>query len=279
MGFFGKLLGGLSKVASAVADVTFNIVGKTVEIAASAVEIFVDAAFDAVSWAVDKLSGSTYDDNSIESRKDVEQALASFRAEISEKAKKAEETSIYSAMSCFDEFADTLEESFPELVALVRTRQSEAEDTLTNTIINYVQEHISENDPDFQEILKMEPGEHKRKEMSKCMKSIIDEAQNYFGQQLKTHIEMLNEELDIRLKQKIGAQEEILKDTEEKYRQLSEQQISENLDIQKIEEECIPMAEAAFCIQVILEQEEKNEHMVGNRFGRSKRDRRLGRAD
>lgn len=273
MGFFGELFSGISKAVSAAANVTSKVVEKTVKIASVAAEKFVDVALDATLWVADKLSGSTYDSNSIESRKGVEQALATFRADISEQAKEAEETSIYLAMNRFDEFAETLEESFPELVDLVRVRQSETEDILAHTIINYAQEHISENDYDFQKILEMEPGEDKKRKISKRMKSIIDDAQDYFGQRLKKQIQLLNDELNIRLNQKIDAQEEILKETERKYRLLSEQKISEALDIQKIEEECVPIAEAALCIQVILGQEDKNEYMVSSRSGRSERGR------
>lgn len=270
MGFFGNLFRGISKAASAVANVASKAVEKTVEIASAAVDKFIDVTLDAAEWVVDKLSDTNYDSNSIESRKGVEQALASFRSEISEHAKKAEETSIYSAMSRFDEFAGTLEESFPELVDLVRTRQAETEKILTHTIINYVQEHISENDLDFQKLLEMEAGEEKKRKMSERMQSIIDDAQNYFGRQLKQQIQLFNDELNVRLNQKINAQEELLKDTEERYKLLAKQQSLEALDIQKIEEECVPMAEAASCIQLILEQEDNNERMVSNRSGRPK---------
>lgn len=274
MGFFGKLFGGLSRAASAVVKTTTKIVEKTVEIATAAAEAFAEATIDATIWAVDKLSGSRYDSNSVDSRKGVEQALADFRSEISEKAEAAEETSIYSALSKFDEFVEVLEESFPELVSLVRTRQSETEDLLRHTIINYVQEHISENDPYFQSILKMEPGHEKKEKLANQMQQIIDDAQNYFGSQLKKHIELLNDELNVRLNQKIEAQERVLKERERKYQLYSDQQTSKTLDIQKVEEECVPLAEAAACIQELLAQEEKDELLVSHRSSRSKRNRK-----
>ncbi len=292
MGFFGRLLSGISKAASSVANVASRVVEKTIEVASVAVDKFACAATDAAAWAVERLSKSNYDSNSVESRTGVEQALADFRSDISGQAREAEEASITSAMSRFDELADALEDTFPELVDLVRLRQSETEDMLTDTIMNYVQEHISENDRKFQEILKMDPGDEKKKKMSERMQSIIDDAQDYFGQQLKQQIGLLNDELDVRLNQKINAQEQMLKDTEKRYRLLSGQQSDETLDIQKLEEECVPITEAAACIQVILGradagnvfsdtlwgQEDKNERMVGNRSGGSKRNRKTGRA-
>ncbi|MCH5187026.1 MAG: hypothetical protein J1F63_01385 [Oscillospiraceae bacterium] len=272
MGFFSKLASAVRSTAKTVTKVA----QKTVEVASTALSY---AASKAVDWAIDKLGGSSYNSGSIESRKGVEQALADFRSEISEQAKEAEEASIYSAMSRFDEFADTLEESFPELVELVRKRQSETESMLANTIINYAQEHISENDPVFERLLKMEPGSEKKSRMSKYMQDILEDAQEHFGLQLKRQINMLNEELNIRLEQKIVMQEQQLKNTEERYRRLSEQQSSGELDIRKIEEECVPIMEAAACIQFILEQEDHDEHMVGTRSGRSKGNRKADRAN
>lgn len=274
MGFFSKLFSGISKAASTVVSAASKVVEKTIEIASAAADAFIDAAKDAAEWAAEKLASKNYNSGSVESRKGVEQALATFRAEIREQANNAEETSIYSAMSRFDEFAEMLEGSFPELVALVRKRQSEAEDILTNTIINYVQEHISENDSEFEKILKMPPGEGKKREMSVRMQSIIDDAQEHFGSQLKQQIRLLNDELNVRINQKIRAQEEQLEETERRYRLLSEQQASEALDIQKLEEECVPIKEAAICIQVILGQEESHELLVRNRSFRSKRSRK-----
>lgn len=256
MGFFGKLFKGLSKAASTVAKATTKIAEKAIEAVSDAADKFEYAALSATHWVLDRLDG-TYDRNSIDSRKGVEQALADFRTEIAGQAREAEEASIYSAMSKFDEFAEMLEEPFPELVSLVKTRQSETEDMLTHTIINYVQEHISENDPEFQKILEMQPGNDKKEKLSKRMQKIIDDAQDYFGEQLKKQIELLNDELDVRLNQKIEAQEKILEDTEKKYKLLSEQESDKTLDIQKIEEECLPIAEAAACIQEILGQEVK----------------------
>lgn len=100
---------------------------------------------------------------------------------------------------------------------------------------------------------------------------IIDDAQDYFGKRLKEQIKLLNDELNVRLNQKIQAQEKNLHDTEEKYKILAKQQTNETLDIQKLEEECVPIIEAASCIQNILNQEvEKNEPMVRNRTRRPK---------
>lgn len=52
--------------------------------------------------------------------------------------------------------------------------------------------------------------------MSGRMQSIIEDAQDYFGWQLKKQIQLLNDELNVWLNQKIDAQEKALNETEKK---------------------------------------------------------------
>ena len=58
-------------------------------------------------------------------------------------------------MNHFDAFAEDLEEYFPEFAEVVRARKKEAQRELNGTIIDYVQVHVSENDPEFQKVLEM----------------------------------------------------------------------------------------------------------------------------
>lgn len=274
MGFFGKLFNGISKAATVVSKAVSITAQKTVEAVLEAAEVAADllvhATQKASEWAAKQLSSMTYKGGIIESRIAVEEALKNFRSEIKEQAMEAEETSICSAMSCFDEFANTLEDFFPELIALVQFRKTETKKMLTNTIINYVQEYISENNPQFQALLEMEPGEKKERAMRERIQSILDDAQDYFGDQLKEEIELLNDELNVRLDQKITAQENNLQYIEEKYKVLVEQESDKSLDIQKLEEGCVPVIEAASCIRLILKKEKKNEPMDRNRSPRPK---------
>lgn len=271
MGFFEKLRGGISKAASAAAETAsrvidktadavetaaetvWTVIDKTTEMVQAATEKFMDAAISATEWAVNKLGEAIYDGSSIESRKGVEQALADFRFGIREQAREAEEASIASAMGSFDEFADILKDSFQELVELVRIRQEETEKLLTDTIMNYVQEHISENDLAFQVVLNLDPGDEKRETLEKHMQSMIDDAQDFFGKRLKEQIELLNEELNVRLDQAIKAQEQHLQGVKNTYEALAQQQAGETMDIQKLEEKCLPVVEAACCIEKITD--------------------------
>ncbi len=243
------LFGWLKKAGSAV-----------VSAAKTAAKAAAETLDRAVNWAVDKVSGALsshgkYTASKTENIINVERELNSFRASIREAADEAEKAAIDEAMEHFDAFAEDLEGCFPELVEVVRIRKKQARDNLANTIIDYVQECVSENDMSFQTILKMEKGPEKKKAIETQTKKIIQEAKVEFRIKLKRELETLNQDLDDRLRQKIDAEEAMLNSIAQKYAQLEAQTSTNTLDFEKLEDECVPVIEAASCIQSLLRGE------------------------
>ncbi len=210
-----------------------------------------------VSSAVDRVKGQLskqqYDSGSTQSRVDVEKVLADFKSDLHKEAKKAERKSITEVMNHFDAFSEDLEEYFPEFTEMVRARKKKAQQKLEGTIIDYVQVHVSENDPDFQMVLEMKPGPAKQRELEQYMKDIVREAQSEFNRKLKKQIKKLNEELYVRLDKKISSEEEMLSSIAKKYKDLEQQTSDESLDLETLEKELRPSIEAASCIQQLLE--------------------------
>ncbi len=156
-------------------------------------------------------------------------------------------------MNHFDAFAEDLEEYFPEFAEVVRARKKEAQRELNGTIIDYVQVHVSEHDPEFQKVLEMQPGPAKQSILGRYMNDIVSEAQREFNRKLINQIKRLNEDLYIRLDKKLNSQEEMLSNIAKKYQDLQRQTLDESLDVEKLEKELLPSIEAAFCIQQLLE--------------------------
>lgn len=244
MGFFSRLANKVLSVASSTAE--------KISDAARALK---STASQAVGWAKKKLSGMIYDSGSTQSRVDVEKVLADFKVDLNIEAKKAEKKSILEAMNHFDTFAEDLQGYFPEFAELVRIRKMETQKNLEGIIIDYVQVHVSENDPDFQSVLELQPGARKQQELERYMTEIVSEAESKFRRQLKKKIKELNRELDERLDEKLNMEEEMLSSISRKYEDLEKQTKDESLDLEKLEEEFIPSMEAASCIQQLLEQE------------------------
>lgn len=237
-------------------DFLANAAETVVDAVGTAVETVVDAVETAVETVKDKLGFKTYDSHSVESRVDVEKELANFRSSIEKKAREAEEKRIMDAMEQFDDFARTLRKRFPELVDLVTQQQAEARSALQGTIINYVQEHVSENNPEFEAVLKMQLGREKADALGKRMNETIEKAESVFRRKLRWKLKLLNMDLEKRLEHKIESEEQLLSETTKRYEELERQTNEETLDLDKLETECTPVIEAATCIQHLLEQAE-----------------------
>lgn len=244
MGFFSRLANKVSSIVSSVAE--------KISDAAYALK---SAASQAVDWAKEKLSNMKYDSGSTQSRVDVENVLADFKSDLNKEAKKAEKKSISEAMNHFDTFAEDLEGYFPEFAELVRIRKMESQKELEGIIIDYVQVHVSENDPDFQKVLELQPGSGKQWELDQYMTEIVSDAESEFRRKLKKKIKKLNKELNERLDEKLNSEEEMLSSIAKKYEDLERQIQDESLDLEKLEKEFAPSIEVAFCIQQLLEQE------------------------
>lgn len=248
MGFFSRLANKVSRIVSSAAE--------RISEAASTLK---SAASQAVDWAKEKLSNINYDSGSTKSRVDVEKVLADFKSDLKMEAQKAEKKSVSEAMNHFDTFAEDLEDYFPEFAELVRSRKVKAQSELVGIIIDYVQVHVSENDPDFQKVLEMQPGQEKEKELNQYMTDIVSEAESVFRRKLKKEIKKLNKDINTRLEEKINSEEQLLENIAKKYENLEKKTQDETLDIEKLEEELLPSMEAASCIQQLLKQEVGNK--------------------
>lgn len=248
MGFFSRLANKVSSIASSAAEKISD-----------AVYALKSAASQVVDWAKEKLSNMKYDSSSTQSRVDVEKVLADFKADLKKEAQKAEKKSISEAMNHFDTFAEDLEGYFPEFAELVRIRKTEAQKDLEGIIIDYVQVHVSENDPDFQLVLELQPGPRKQHELQQYMTEIVSDAESQFRNKLKKKIKKLNKELNERLDDKLNSEEEMLSSIAKKYEDLEKRAKDESLDLEKLEEEFVPSMDAASCIQQLLEQEVRDK--------------------
>ena len=227
----------------------FSWLKSAASIAAKVVTTVVETAVTVVKSV---LGANTYNDKKLNDVLFVERTLNEFRASIGKAAREAEEAAIEDALIHFDDFADELKERFPELVGLVRQRQSEAREELTGIIPDYAQEHISENNPAFAVILKMMPGKEKQAQLDEYMNTILGRADSKFRKELKDRLQALNKELDERVSQRLESEEAVLKNLKEKLEELERQANNDTLDFEKVESECAPVVEAAACIETLL---------------------------
>lgn len=231
----------------------FDIIGEIVSAAR-------DWVADRVSDVVDFFSGifgdDEYDDNSVNDVVKVEEALAEFRENLDNKASEVEERYINEGMAHFNQFAMEVNVRFPDLTDVVRNAQESAKKRLEHSIVDYAHENISENDPDFEAILKMQPSVEKRTALNKRMNSVIRKAENRFRRRLRKELEELSKNLKDRIEDRMETQEQQLQAEVQEYEAIEQQAKNGSLDLKKIEAECIPIIEASYCIEYILAHSE-----------------------
>lgn len=207
---------------------------------------------DAVDWVKDKLSRKTYDENAIEDHVDVDAVLADFRKAIKDDVKAAENSCMASVSTLFSDLTKKTGAKFPDLVAIIENEQKKAEDELKGTVIKYVKEHLSKNDPQFLKVLKMKPGEAKKAALDRATERVLEEAESAFYVKLKKYAEHLLEEFSGRLNIRIADQEEQMNRRIKELEKLQAEAEEGQIDIDGLKENCAPVMEAAECIIQVL---------------------------
>lgn len=217
------------------------------------VEIAVENAIDKLK---DVLGMDHYDSDSVPSRVNVEKVLQNFRERIMNEAGNVEKVSIEKAMKQFDHLIDSLESRFPDLVYLAKKQQEQARKELTGVIMSYVQIYMSENNPAFEAVLKMQPGFQKSNALKQKSAEIIENAEKEFTGKLKTTLCSLIYELERRLDVKICYQENELEKKMLAYKKISEKVQAGDINLEYLEQKATPSIEASRCIMYLFEHQE-----------------------
>ena len=207
---------------------------------------------DAVDWVKDKLSSKTYDEDDVEDHIDVDAVLAEFRADIKDDVDKVEKKCMDTIYSLFLELMEKTKSKFPDLVDIIKTEQRKVEYDLNGSVMKYVKEHLSKNDPQFLNILKMNPGKAKKDALDTVTKQVLEKAENDFRLKLKRHTQDLLKEFTDRLNTRIAEQEQQMNWRIEELEKLQKEAEKGKINVDALKEDCAPAMEAAECIIQML---------------------------
>lgn len=207
----------------------------------------------ALDWISDKLGGSSYDNNSIDDQVDVDKVLSEFRDSMKEKVAGLEKQCMGEIGELFTGLKRMTRERFPDLVEIIERKQTDAEDALNGTIMQYVKEHLSKNDSDFLRVLEMPPGPAKKSALNKQSARILGEAESNFNKRLTEQVKTLQQEFENRLKSRLDEQENQMKERIARLEMMEKQAEEGSVDIAIIENRSIPIMEASECIRVLFE--------------------------
>lgn len=219
----------------------------------SAVNWVLEKVDDGISWVIDKLSGKKYNEDDVEDHVDVDAVLAEFRETIQGDIESAEKKCMDSISVLFSDLIDKTQEKFPDLVEIIKSEQQSAETELKGAIMRYVKEHLSKNDPEFLEVLKMNPGKAKKSALDLVTKNVLNDAEKSFNAKLKKYTERVLEEFTYRLNNRIADQEAQMNKRINELEKLRIEAESGQIDVEALKDESAPIMEASECIIQIFE--------------------------
>lgn len=203
----------------------------------------------------DRLLRKKYDENAIKDHVDVDSVLAEFRESIQNDVEREEKKSMDAISNLFLDLMDKTKDKFSDLVEIIENEQKNAENELNGTIINYVKEHLSKNDEKFLLVLKMTTGMEKKQKMESAMSQVFDEANKEFCIKLKKYTEKILEEFTVRLNTRIDDQEKQMNLRISELEKLEEETEHGLVDVDALEDSCVPTMECAECILQLLGME------------------------
>lgn len=212
---------------------------------------------DAKDFVADLFGRNNYTGKTVQEVVDAEKVLAKFKEDIIKTAKEAEDTNFKNIVKGFDLLTEELQKSYPAMVPALEKKREEMRAELEGGIGSYVEKHISENDPEFQKLLIMQPGGEKAKLLRQRMDTILQEAQKTFNKGLETAIKALHDDFSSRLSSELSAKEQQLEKELQDITDLTRQVDSGTVDLEKYENERLVLAETADCLEAILEQGER----------------------
>ena len=217
-----------------------------------AVDWVIDKVDKAVDWVKDKLSGKKYNEDVVEDHVDVDAVLAEFRDVIQGDIDHVEKRSMESISTLFSDLKEKTKEKFPDLVEIIESEQEKAENELKGTIMKYVKEHLSKNDPKFLKVLKMNPGRAKERELDLATERVFDDAEKAFSSKLKKYAEHVLEEFTNRLNNRIADQETRMNARIKELEDLQLEAESGQIDVDALKDKSAPVMESSKCIIQIL---------------------------
>lgn len=220
-----------------------------------------DKISDAKDWIMDKvedvkdfLFGKKYDSNKVSDQVDVAAALAKVREEYSDKINAAENEGMSKLREHFGELLGIAnkQDYFSDLGSVVKYYQDHAEWELKGTIISYITEHLSQNDPEFKKILEMDPSPEKKAAIDDAFENNRKKAFMEFDEKLTAYTEKVLNEFEERFNSRINDQENQAKQKIEELEKIMADAEAGMVDVDKIEDECAPAMEASQCIITVL---------------------------
>lgn len=220
----------------------------------------VDRAIEKVKETVDNVmdffSFNKYDDSRIEDHVDVDAVLAELRIDIQDNVSDAEIACMQKVDSLFYNMIQETKTMFPDITEVIKIEQNKAKKELDGTVMQYVKEHLSKNDPEFVKVLKMNPGQQKKEMLDRSVTKILDDANREFATKLMKYVEYIQKELSKRVQFRMTDQENQLNQKLQEYEKMKKEAEQGIVDVDDLVNRVAPTMESAQCIMYLLKKGE-----------------------
>lgn len=208
------------------------------------VKDFVRDKVDAVKDFFNLGRSSSYT-GSVSQTVDIEKVLNNFKDVLNKKIEEKENNCINEALKIFNELIENLKHDFYDSVAEAERKRDQTIESLKGIMKTYAQKRISENDPQFQAVLKMQPGSTKEEQLNKRTEEIITGAETAFYGQLEKEIQLLNDDLAKSLEESLEEQGSRISAEKEQLSKLEQSAADGTLDLESLEMSVEPAIETA----------------------------------
>ena len=183
---------------------------------------------------------------------DVDKVLNNFKELLSKLATEWEKQSIRDVTDKFEQFVQENAAKFPELAGEINRRKDEISKKMKGTAMEHINKRLSANDPDFRNVLKMQPGKEKESRLKIYQEKFIQEAEEKFWNKLQLEMNRLYDDVSKNIRKYLEEKTSKLERQERQYAQLQRQVETGQLNLQELEEACIPAADAERCLEEIF---------------------------
>lgn len=228
----------------------FTNIGKAVQ---DAVGWIGDRFQDSINSVGEWFGGKKYNSTSIADIVAGESELADFKNTIASSAKSTEQKMLSDLLEQFDSFTNEIKKYYPNLVSSIKSEQERIKKDLEGTIMDYVDRHLSGNNPEYVALLTMAPGADKRNAIKEKTNEIICQAQEEFNAKLEKEMLELYDNLGGRLDSELKDKQQKLERESSDLAGLQEDFQKGNMDLSQHEDQLKVLCTVNGCLEAILQ--------------------------
>jgi len=191
----------------------------------------------------------------LESRIDVEKVLNKFKEKNMPTVNLVQEQVLGKILDSFTDFENAHQNKDPYMVTKLRDRKMEIRKRLANIVVDGYSRRLSLNNPELKKVLEIRSEDERNRKLGQCHHQFLAEAFGEFRSNLKAEMDALYREVGAEFERRLTEKTAELDKQAHTYETLRQQAEDGQLDMNRLEQEAIPVADAVNCMEYLFEKE------------------------